>query len=129
VSQSSPNIKTVWNDIADEENAGTPVFTEQDVEAVCQVALFHSIKRELNNKAIEGTAEAAKLNEKVAPVTREQLIPFRGKQAFSNGFITKDPKTGIKVCINVSEASCFPFSLDPVNGAEGAQCKGDAKNV
>jgi hypothetical protein len=107
---------------------GSPgvVYDQAEVRRVCIAALVHSIKKAVNGKAIAGTPEAAKLNKKVKPVDPKTLKPVGG---VTNGFITTDPKTGKKLCINVSIKSCFPFSLGSVEGTEGDLCREDHTNI
>jgi hypothetical protein len=105
------NPKTVWSDEADQD----VIYTKDDVRRVCEAALAHSIKKNLGGDALEGTPEAAKLKKKVKPVKPNTLKPVGGNQ---NGFIPTDPKTGKKICVNVSKDSCFPFSLGSVTGTE-----------
>jgi hypothetical protein len=124
VVQNSKKLKTVWNDVAADN---TLVYTQADVQAICERALFHAIKANPSTKdtlAGVGAAESSKAGAKgkKATANAKNLKP---KGGLNNGFVTKVPKTGINMCVTASETSCFPTSLKAVGGAEGSECAGD----
>jgi hypothetical protein len=98
--QNSIKKKSVWND------QGGPVsYTVEDVQRVCEAALFNSIKLDLNGKPLAGTPEAAKLKRPARPVDPKILEPLGGNKT---GFITKDPKTG-KLMYQRQHGLVFPI--------------------
>jgi hypothetical protein len=80
-------------------------YTVEDVQRVCEAALFNSIKLDLNGKPLAGTPEAAKLKRPARPVDPKTLKPLGGNKT---GFITKDPKTG-KLMYQRQQGLVFPI--------------------
>jgi hypothetical protein len=127
----------VWNDKDDPAHPNTLKFTEADVQQICEDALAHAIRANTGTTAIlngiknansgaESSAAGGKKGKgkaKQQPTASEKDL--KPKAGLDNGFVTLVKKTGKKMCVGASTASCFPKSLNPVTGEEGEPCNGD----
>jgi hypothetical protein len=120
--------------VKDEKFPNTVVFTQQEVQQICEDALAHAITANSRTqatitairKASEDNGQSSSKKGKKAATgktpTVDDLTPLTG---LNNGFVTLVKKTKLKMCVVASAKSCFPKSLAPVAGNEGERCNGD----